>query len=109
MAGRRATVSPAPTSKSRSTSPPPDPRIADELGTGDENPLAGQHRRLETVPGAQAEVDWGDEGALLGHAGIARKYRLASGSWTVLVQRADNANTVTATHDDWTFEVDVNV
>jgi transposase len=50
------------------------PRIADELGVGDDNPLAGLHRRFETVPGAQAQVDWGDEGGLLGHVGIARTY-----------------------------------
>src|SRR4051794_3071734 len=49
-------------------------RIADELGAGDENPLAGLHRRFETVPGAQAQVDWGDEGDLLAHVGIARTY-----------------------------------
>lgn len=39
------------------------PRIAAELA--DENPLRGLHRRFEVVPGAQAQVDWGDEGALL--------------------------------------------
>src|SRR5215213_3440099 len=50
------------------------PRIADELGATDDNPLAGLHRRFETVPGAQAQVDWGDEGPLLGHVGIARTY-----------------------------------
>src|SRR3954470_15823943 len=50
------------------------PRIADELGTGDENPLAGLHRRFETVPGAQAQVDWGDEGDLLAHVGLAPTY-----------------------------------
>ena len=26
------------------------------------NPLSGLHRRFEVVPGAQAQVDWGDEG-----------------------------------------------
>jgi transposase len=40
------------------------PRIAAELA-GDDNPLRGLHRRFEVVPGAQAQVDWGDEGALL--------------------------------------------
>src|SRR5579875_3468009 len=39
------------------------PRIAAELVEQDENPLRGLHRRLEVVPGAQAQVDWGDEGA----------------------------------------------
>jgi transposase len=39
------------------------PRIAAELT--DENPLRGLHRRFEVVPGAQAQVDWGDEGVLL--------------------------------------------
>ena len=50
------------------------PRIADELTERDENPLAGLHRRFETVPGAQAQVDWGDEGGLLAHVGIAKTY-----------------------------------
>jgi transposase len=40
------------------------PRIAAELAGGD-NPLRGLHRRFEVVPGAQAQVDWGDEGAIL--------------------------------------------
>jgi transposase len=31
------------------------------------------HRRFETVAGAQAQVDWGDEGALLSAAGERRK------------------------------------
>ncbi|PVZ08220.1 IS21 family transposase [Actinomycetospora cinnamomea] len=31
------------------------------------------HRRFETVAGAQAQVDWGDEGALLAAAGEPRK------------------------------------
>ena len=42
------------------------PRIAAELADADENPLSGLHRRFEVVPGAQAQVDWGDEGDLLG-------------------------------------------
>ncbi len=46
------------------------PRIAAELAITDENPLTGLHRRFEVVPGAQAQVDWGDEGDLLAHAGI---------------------------------------
>jgi transposase len=39
------------------------PRIAAELS--DENPLRGLHRRFEVVQGAQAQVDWGDEGGIL--------------------------------------------
>ncbi len=50
------------------------PRIAAELAAGDENPLAGLHRRFEVVPGAQAQVDWGDEGDILAHVGIANVY-----------------------------------
>ncbi len=40
------------------------PRIAAELSAGD-NPVRGLHRRFEVVAGAPAQVDWGDEGALL--------------------------------------------
>jgi len=50
------------------------PRIAGELAAGDENPLIGMHRRFEVVPGAQAQVDWGDEGDVLAHVGIANVY-----------------------------------
>ena len=50
------------------------PRIAAELAEVDENPLRGLHRRFEVVPGAQAQVDWGDEGDLLAHVGIADVY-----------------------------------
>jgi transposase len=50
------------------------PRIADELDAGDENRLRGLHRRFETVPGAQAQVDWGEEGGLLAHVGIRNVY-----------------------------------
>ena len=32
------------------------------------------HRRFEVVPGAQAQVDWGDEGDVLGHVGIGNVY-----------------------------------
>jgi hypothetical protein len=32
------------------------------------------HRRFEVVPGAQAQVDWGDEGDLLAHVGIPTVY-----------------------------------
>ena len=42
------------------------PRIADELEETDENQLFGFHRRFETTPGAQAQVDWGEEGDLFG-------------------------------------------
>lgn len=50
------------------------PRIAAELGAGDENPLSGLHRRFEVVPGAQGQVDWGEEGDLLAHVGITNVY-----------------------------------
>jgi len=50
------------------------PRIAAVLAESDENPLAGLHRRFEVVPGAQAQVDWGDEGDLLAHVGIGAVY-----------------------------------
>jgi transposase len=50
------------------------PRIAAELAEGDDNPLFGLHRRFEVVPGAQAQVDWGEEGSLLGHVGIRSVY-----------------------------------
>jgi transposase len=50
------------------------PRIAAELAEGDDNPLAGLHRRFEVVPGAQAQVDWGDEGDLLAHVGVPTVY-----------------------------------
>ena len=50
------------------------PRIAAELAEVDENPLTGLHRRFEVVPGAQAQVDWGDEGDVLAHVGIGAVY-----------------------------------
>jgi transposase len=50
------------------------PRIAAELAAGDENPLTGLHRRFEVVPGAQAQVDWGDEGDILAHVGTGNVY-----------------------------------
>jgi transposase len=50
------------------------PRIAAELEVEDENPLRGLHRRFEVLPGAQAQVDWGEEGGVLAHAGIAKTY-----------------------------------
>ena len=50
------------------------PRIAAELAAEDENPLRGLHRRSEVVPGAQAQVDLGEEGDLLAHVGIPAVY-----------------------------------
>ncbi len=50
------------------------PRIAAELEAGDENPLRGLHRRFEVLAGVQAQVDWGEEGGILAHAGIPKTY-----------------------------------
>ena len=50
------------------------PRVAAELAEADENPLTGLHRRFEVIAGAQAQVDWGDEGDLLAHVGIRCVY-----------------------------------
>jgi hypothetical protein len=47
------------------------PRIAATLGDA-QDPLEGLHRRFEVSPGAQAQVDWGDEGQVLTHAGIGK-------------------------------------
>ncbi|WP_432758537.1 IS21 family transposase [Streptomyces virginiae] len=49
------------------------PRIAEELGISP-GELAGLHHRFEVVPGAQAQVDWGDEGKILAHVGIPKVY-----------------------------------
>ncbi|MGW0211869.1 IS21 family transposase [Streptomyces sp. NPDC003233] len=49
------------------------PRVAEELGITPKE-LAGMHRRFEVVPGAQAQVDWGDEGKILAHMGIEKVY-----------------------------------
>ncbi len=49
------------------------PRIAEELGIS-AGELAGLHRRFEVIPGAQAQVDWGDEGKVLAHVGIPKVY-----------------------------------
>jgi transposase len=49
------------------------PRVAAELGIAPDQ-LAGLHRRFEVVPGAQAQVDWGDEGGILAHVGVAKVY-----------------------------------
>ena len=56
------------------------PRIAAELAEADENHLQGLHRRFEVVPGAQAQVDWGDEGGVLAHVGIPKTYSFHNGS-----------------------------
>ena len=50
------------------------PRIAAEFADTDENRLRGLHRRFEVIAGAQAQVDWGDEGAILAHVGIGKVY-----------------------------------
>ncbi|MEV6986509.1 hypothetical protein AB0M95_35345 [Sphaerisporangium sp. NPDC051017] len=51
------------------------PRVAAEQGTGVQaDPMRGLHRRFEVTPGAQAQVDWGEEGGLLAHAGIGKVY-----------------------------------
>ncbi|MGI8722746.1 MAG: hypothetical protein ACR2JG_11015 [Geodermatophilaceae bacterium] len=50
------------------------PRIAADLGEFDDNRLTGLHRRFEVVPGGQGQVDWGDEGGLLGHVGVGKVY-----------------------------------
>jgi len=49
------------------------PRVAEELGISP-GELPGLHRRFEVVPGAQAQVDWGDEGKILAHMGIPKVY-----------------------------------
>ncbi|GAA3251296.1 IS21 family transposase [Nonomuraea helvata] len=49
------------------------PRIRAELGLSLDD-LAGLHRRFEVTAGAQAQVDWGDEGGILAHMGIAKVY-----------------------------------
>jgi transposase len=50
-------------------------RLARDAGAADgDERLSGLHRRFEVVAGAQAQVDWGDEGAILLGAGIAKVY-----------------------------------
>lgn len=49
------------------------PRIRAELGI-DVDALTDLHRRFEVTPGAQAQVDWGDEGDVLAHVGIEKVY-----------------------------------
>lgn len=39
-----------------------------------ESPLSGLHRRFEVIAGSQAQVDWGDEGAVLLDHGIGKVY-----------------------------------
>ena len=47
-------------------------RLATQNAT--ESGLHGLHRRFEVIAGAQAQVDWGDEGAILIEQGIAKVY-----------------------------------
>ncbi|MGW2207638.1 IS21 family transposase [Streptomyces sp. NPDC001774] len=49
------------------------PRVAAELGLGPAD-MRGLHRRFEVFPGAQAQVDWGDEGGILAHFGVPKVY-----------------------------------
>ncbi|MFI1259207.1 hypothetical protein ACH4U6_36570 [Streptomyces netropsis] len=49
------------------------PRVAEELGITPKEP-GGLHRRFEVIPGAQAQVDWGDEGKILTHMGIGKLF-----------------------------------
>lgn len=48
-------------------------RVRLELAADPDERAPALHRRFETVAGAQAQVDWGDEGALLAGAGERRK------------------------------------
>jgi len=51
------------------------PVVAGELaGDGQDSGLRGLHRRFEVIAGAQVQVDWGEEGDLLAHVGIAKTY-----------------------------------
>ena len=50
------------------------PLIEDELFATDDNALRGLHRRFEVVAGAQAQVDWGEEGDVLARVGIAKTH-----------------------------------
>ena len=50
------------------------PLVEAELWDTDDNALRGLHRRFEVVAGAQAQVDWGEEGGVLGAVGIAKTY-----------------------------------
>jgi hypothetical protein len=46
------------------------PRIRAELGI-DVDALSNLHRRFEVTAGAQAQVDWGDEGDVLAQCRVA--------------------------------------
>ena len=72
-AGRRSTGSPGTTSGSSSTCRRPGPRIAEELGIAPGG-TGGAAPPVRGGPGAQAQVDWGDEGKILAHMGIAKVY-----------------------------------
>jgi len=51
------------------------PVVAGELAAdGQDSGLRGLHRRFEVIAGAQAQVDWGEEGDLLAPVGIAKTY-----------------------------------
>lgn len=49
------------------------PRVRAELGM-EPDVLRNLHRRFEVTPGAQAQVDWGDEGDVLAPVGIEKVY-----------------------------------
>lgn len=49
------------------------PRVRAELGI-EPDALKDLHRRFEVTPGAQAQVDWGDEGDVLARVGIEKVY-----------------------------------
>jgi transposase len=49
------------------------PRVRAELGI-ELDALRNLHRRFEVTPGAQAQVDWGDESDVLAHVGIEKVY-----------------------------------
>ena len=49
------------------------PRVRAGLGL-DTDVLTSLHRRFEVTPGAQGQVDWGDEGDVLAHVGIEKVY-----------------------------------
>jgi transposase len=49
------------------------PQVMEELGISPDE-LAGLHRQFEVIPGAQAQVDWGDEVSILAAAGVKKVY-----------------------------------
>ena len=69
-----STASPATTSGSSCIVAEARPRIAAELATADDDALTGLHRRFEVVAGAQAQVDWGDEGRSCSRSGSRKVY-----------------------------------